>query len=81
MMAWSETPKEPCHAHRPKGEKRPADAVAQAVMIGKLATGEAEEEYVDQVKSQSGRKGGQARAKSLHRKRRSQIGKEGATKR
>ena len=65
----------------PKGQKRPADAIAQAVMIGKIATGEAEEEYVDQVKSQSGRKGGQARAESLDPKRRSQIAKEGAKKR
>jgi hypothetical protein len=28
----------------PKGEKRPADAVARAVMIAKIATGEVEDE-------------------------------------
>lgn len=28
----------------PRGEKRPADAIARAVMIGKIATGEIEEE-------------------------------------
>ena len=65
----------------PKGEKRPADAVAQAVMIGRIATGDAEEQFVHQGRSESGRKGGKARAKSMTAERRSEIAREGATAR
>ena len=32
----------------PKGEKRPADAVGLAVMIGKIATGEIEDKVEDE---------------------------------
>ena len=62
----------------PKGEKRPADAVAQAVMIGRIATGEAEEEYIDEGRSSAGRRGGDARAESLSPERRREIAKKGA---
>ena len=65
----------------PNGEKRPADAIAQAVMIGRIATGEAEEEYVDTAKSKAGSKGGRARADALTAERRSEIAKEGANRR
>ena len=69
----------------PKGEKRPADAVGAAVMVAKIATGEAEEEYTDDGKNKAavelGRKGGQARAKKLSKKRRAEIAKNAAAKR
>jgi hypothetical protein len=45
----------------PHGEKRPGDAIANALHVAKLATGEAEEEYVDESK----RAGGRARAEVL----------------
>lgn len=49
----------------PNGEKRPNDPIAHGVHIGRLATGETEEEYVDQAKQAGGKKGGQARAAAL----------------
>ncbi len=61
----------------PKGEKRPADAVAQAVMIGRIATGDTDEQYVDKAKSEAGRKGGKAHAQSMTAERRSEIAQEG----
>ena len=42
----------------PNGEKRPADTTAQAVMIGRIATGEADEEYVDAAKRRAERNDG-----------------------
>lgn len=51
----------------PRGEKRPADAIGRAVMIGKIATGEIEDER-DPVKSaaaEMGSRGGKARARKL----------------
>ena len=62
----------------PNGEKRPADVIAQAVMIGHIATGEADEEYVDTAKRRAGRKGGKARAAAMSAERRSEAGKAGA---
>ena len=69
----------------PKGEKRPADAVGAAVMVAKIATGEIEDELTDDGKNKAavelGRKGGQARAKKLSKKRRTEIAKAAAAKR
>ncbi len=69
----------------PKGEKRPADAVGAAVMVAKIATGEIEDEVTDDGKDKAavelGRKGGQARAKKLSKKRRAEIAKNAAAKR
>ena len=62
----------------PNGEKRPADPVANAVLMGKIITGEAEETYVDTAKRKGGKKGGEARAKAVSAERRSEIAKEGA---
>ena len=50
----------------PHGEKRPADAMANALHVAKLLVGEAEEEYVDPIAQARGRKGGQARAAKLN---------------
>ena len=47
------------------GEERPANVVANAVHLARIATGEAEEEHVNSGKSAGGRKGGVARAKSM----------------
>ena len=65
----------------PNGEKRPTDVIANAVHVARIATGEAKEEYVDQAKHASGRKGGTARAEALTPARRMQIAKEAAAAR
>jgi hypothetical protein len=63
----------------PKGEKRPADVNARAVMIAKIATGE----EVD-VRSESperakgGRAGGKRRAENLSPEERHRIAKKAA---
>jgi hypothetical protein len=54
----------------PQGQKRPTDVIARAVLIGKIATGEAEES-IDGSKAQ--RKGGRTRAKKLTPEERSKI--------
>jgi hypothetical protein len=62
----------------PKGEKRPADVIANAVLSMRIATGDAEEVHVNSGKREGGRKGGKARASSMSAERRRQIAKEGA---
>jgi hypothetical protein len=67
----------------PRGEKRPADAIGLAVMIGKIATGEIEDER-DDLKSaaaQLGSKGGKKRAENMTPERRAEIAKAAAAKR
>lgn len=67
----------------PRGEKRPADAIGLAVMIGKIATGEIEDDR-DDVKSAAaalGSKGGKARAAALPKARRIEIAKQAANSR
>lgn len=69
----------------PKGEKRPADAIGAAVMVGKIATGEVENELTEDGKNKAavalGRKGGAARAKKLSREQRAEIARKAAAKR
>jgi len=69
-------------ARGPKGEKRPADVNARAVMIAKIATGEIEDVTTNEGKNAAavslGRMGGEARAKSINSKRRSEIAKRAA---
>jgi hypothetical protein len=71
-------------ARGPKGEKRPADVIGAAVMVGKIATGELEEHLgeTDDGKSKAavelGRKGGAARAERLSKKRRAEIARRAA---
>lgn len=64
----------------PKGERRPADAIGNAVMIGRIATGEIEDLTTDDGKNAAavalGRMGGKARAMSS--KKRSDIAKKAA---
>jgi hypothetical protein len=53
----------------PKGQKRPADVIGNAVHVMKIATGEIEETLTEDGKNAAavalGRKGGNARAKAL----------------
>ena len=65
----------------PKGEKRPAGVIANAVHMMRVATGQVEEEYVDDKKSAAGRRGGEARAKALDAERRREIAKKAAAAR
>lgn len=69
----------------PKGEKRPADVIGNAVMVMKIATGEITETIPDDGKDKAaqalGRKGGAARAKAMTPERRAEIAKKAAEKR
>jgi hypothetical protein len=66
----------------PKGERRPADAVGNAVMIAKIATGEIEDITTDDGKNAAavalGRMGGKARAEGLSARKRKEIAKKAA---
>ena len=70
----------------PKGRKRPSDVIGNAVKVMRIATGEDEEiDAIDDGKDKAaqslGRRGGQARAAALTKKRRSEIAKNAAAKR
>ena len=67
----------------PNGEKRPADAIGLAVMIGKIATGEIEDTRKDlaSAASQLGSLGGRKRAANMTPERRQEIAKAAAAKR
>ena len=67
----------------PKGQKRPADVIGNAVTVMKIATGEIDESSVtDHGKNAAavvlGRKGGAARAAALSKARRVDIARAGA---
>lgn len=67
----------------PQGQKRPADAVGLAVLIGKIATGEVED-TADESKAhhrEGGKKGGAARAAALSPEARTEIARQAAAKR
>ena len=67
----------------PNGQKRPADAIGLAVMIGKIATGEVEDTRDDlsSAAAQMGKLGGKARAAAMTPERRAEIAKAAAAKR
>ena len=70
----------------PKGERRPADVIGNAVKVMRIATGDEPEDYGrDEGKNAAavalGKKGGAARAKAMSPKRRSEIARMAATKR
>jgi hypothetical protein len=64
----------------PKGEKRPADVIGAAIMVGRIATGEIEEGSEPETKAAAtlGRRGGKARAASLTPEQRSEIARAAA---
>jgi hypothetical protein len=65
----------------PKGHKRPADVISNAVHVMRIATGEIEE-LTEDGKSKAavelGRKGGQARASTMSASRRKAIARKAA---
>jgi hypothetical protein len=70
----------------PKGEKRPADVIGAAVMVGRIATGELDQtETPPDGKNAAavalGRMGGKARAAGMTAKKRSEIAKKAAKSR
>jgi hypothetical protein len=69
----------------PKGEKRPADTNAAAVMIGRIATGDLADVTTDDGKNAAavalGRMGGKARAAGMSAKKRKEIAQKAAEKR
>lgn len=69
----------------PKGEKRPADVIGNAVKVARIATGEELEELTNDGKDKAaqslGRRGGKARAAALTKARRSEIALAAAAKR
>lgn len=70
----------------PKGEKRPADVIGNAVHVMRIATGEIEEgapidDGKDPAAKALGKKGGTARAAKLTPEERAAIAKKAASKR
>src|ERR1700736_2856035 len=69
----------------PKGEKRPADVIGNAVHVMRIATGEIEDITTEDGKNAAavalGRMGGKARAKGMSAKRRKDIAKKAAATR
>jgi hypothetical protein len=70
----------------PKGQKRPADVIGNAIMVAKIATGEAEESKAedngkDPAAKALGAKGGKARAENMSAKRRAEIARAAANAR
>lgn len=64
----------------PKGEKRPADVIGNAVHVMRIATGEVEEAKTLPIEHarKGGLKGGKARAAKLAPKQRVEIAKKAA---
>jgi hypothetical protein len=67
----------------PRGEKRPADLIGNAVKVMRIATGEEEDqrEATASAAAQLGKLGGAARAKAMTPERRAEIAKKAAAKR
>ena len=71
----------------PKGEKRPADVIGNAVKVMRIATGEEPEDTgpsddgKDPAAKALGKKGGEARSARMTPERRAEIAKQAAAKR
>ena len=69
----------------PKGEKRPADVIGNAVKVMRIAIGEESDTAPDDGKNKAaqalGKLGGAARAKSMTATRRKEIAKKAAVSR
>jgi hypothetical protein len=69
----------------PKGQKRPADVIGNAVRVMRIATGEEADDVIDDGKDAAakalGAKGGKKRAANLSPERRAEIAKKAAASR
>ncbi len=81
-------PIQPCDSsympRGPRGERRPADVIGNAVHVMQIATGEVQDEQREPGKEyarKGGLIGGPKRAAKLSKKRRSEIAKKAATSR
>lgn len=66
----------------PKGQNHPADVVANAVLIARIATGEVEDapesDGMSKAAQELGRMGGRARAEKLTKEQRAEIARKAA---
>lgn len=68
----------------PKGERRPADVIGAAIMVGRIATGEIEDKKIEKnphavaLGKLGGAKGGKARATKLSRDERATVARKAA---
>jgi hypothetical protein len=65
----------------PRGEKRPGDVIGAAIMVGRIATGEIEDNATPAAKahhSRGGKKGGASRAAKLTPEERSESASKAA---
>ena len=66
----------------PKGQRRPADVIANAIKVAKIATGEGADDVNDDGKDPAakslGKRGGLARAKALSPRQRAEIAQTAA---
>ena len=71
----------------PKGQRRPADAIVNAIRVAQIATGETEEDFgpeqpeKNEAAAEMGRKGAAARAAAMTPERRVEIARKAAAKR
>jgi hypothetical protein len=69
----------------PRGEKRPADVIGNAVKVMRIATGEENEELetgrAKRAAAELGSRGGKARAAQMTPERRAEIARKAAAKR
>ena len=69
----------------PKGQRRPADVIGNAIRVAKIATGEVADDVKDDGKDPAakslGSRGGKARAAKLSDKRKREIAKRAAAAR
>jgi hypothetical protein len=66
----------------PRGEKRPADTMSAAIMVGRIATGEIEDtKGKTPNRAKGGKAGGRARASNLDPARRKEIAEKASTSR
>ena len=63
----------------PKGEKRPADVIGAAILVGRIATGDAEDKPSKAPnRAKGGKAGGKSRSDRLTSERKAEIARIGA---
>ena len=66
----------------PQGQRRPADAIGLAILIGRIATGEIQDTMKPKTgKTRSGIAGAKARAESMTPEKRTEVAKKAAAAR
>lgn len=65
----------------PNGERRPADVIGAAVLVGRIATGEAIDPKPPSSRQRAAKAGGNARAKELSPEERKRIAQAAAARR